>query len=130
SRSRPNSNSLRALRAFMTSTKTTMTRKSRSSAKPVAGRKAAKALPPTRSGPRPLAAVVLAAGQGKRMLSPRAKVLHEVAGLPLVAHVLAAIEPLKVSSAVVVIGHDADAVRAAVAGKAVIAGKVAVAVQQ
>ena len=76
-------------------------------------------LPPTsRSGPRPLAAVVLAAGQGKRMKSARAKVLHPVAGLPLLLHVLDALEPLRVSPVVVVVGHDADAVVAAVAKKA------------
>src|SRR5690349_8937687 len=84
-----------------------------------AGRRAPKAdkssLPPTSRGPRrALAAVVLAAGQGKRMKSPRAKVLHAVAGTPLVGHVLAAIEPLGVSPVVVVVGHDADSVRAAI----------------
>lgn len=79
----------------------------------------ATALPPTsRSGPRPLAAVILAAGQGKRMKSPRAKVLHAVAGLPLVSHVLESLTPLRVSSAVVVVGHDGDAVRAAVSDSA------------
>ncbi|HXC50873.1 MAG TPA: bifunctional UDP-N-acetylglucosamine diphosphorylase/glucosamine-1-phosphate N-acetyltransferase GlmU [Candidatus Limnocylindrales bacterium] len=72
----------------------------------------------TRTQPRKLAAVVLAAGQGKRMLSPRAKVVHEIAGLPLVSHVLAAIEPLGCAPAVVVVGHDADSVCAAIAGKA------------
>jgi bifunctional UDP-N-acetylglucosamine pyrophosphorylase/glucosamine-1-phosphate N-acetyltransferase len=87
-----------------------------------ASSKAGTPLPPTsRSGPRPLAAVVLAAGQGKRMRSARAKVLHEVAGLPLVAHVLDAVSPLKPSPVVVVVGHDGDAVRAAVEGRATIA---------
>ena len=65
-----------------------------------------------------MAAVVLAAGQGKRMKSARAKVLHPVAGLPLLLHVLDALEPLRVSPVVVVVGHDADAVVAAVAKKA------------
>jgi bifunctional UDP-N-acetylglucosamine pyrophosphorylase/glucosamine-1-phosphate N-acetyltransferase len=55
------------------------------------------------------------------MRSPRAKVLHEVAGCALVSHVLAAVEPLDVSPVVVVVGHDADAVRAAVAGQAQVA---------
>jgi len=45
--------------------------------------------------PRPLGAVVLAAGLGKRMHSRRAKVLHELAGRPLVCHVLAALVPLE-----------------------------------
>jgi bifunctional UDP-N-acetylglucosamine pyrophosphorylase / glucosamine-1-phosphate N-acetyltransferase len=81
----------------------------------------ATALPPTSRGPRrALAAVVLAAGQGKRMKSPRAKVLHAVAGMPLVGHVLAAVKPLGVSPVVVVVGHDAEAVRGAV-GDATIA---------
>ena len=43
---------------------------------------------------RPLAAVVLAAGEGKRMRSATAKVLHAVAGRPLVLHVLDALEKL------------------------------------
>ena len=64
--------------------------------KPRSPRKPA-ALPPTssRKGPRPLAAVVLAAGQGKRMRSSRAKVLHPVAGRPLVLHVLDVLDALK-----------------------------------
>jgi len=90
--------------------------------KSASAKSSSKRLPPTsRSGPRPLAAVVLAAGQGKRMRSPKAKVLHTVAGLPLVSHVLEALEPLRAAPVVVVVGHDGDAVRAAVAGKAVIA---------
>ena len=98
-----------------------MTTKTRAKA-PRPARPADLPLPPTSRSPRrPLAAVVLAAGQGKRMRSPRAKVLHAVAGSPLVSHVLAALEPLEVSPVVVVVGHDADAVGAAVAGKAAIA---------
>jgi bifunctional UDP-N-acetylglucosamine pyrophosphorylase/glucosamine-1-phosphate N-acetyltransferase len=55
------------------------------------------------------------------MRSPRAKVVHEVAGTPLVAHVLAALEPLGCAPVVVVVGHDADSVRSAVSGRAEIA---------
>ena len=62
-----------------------------------------------------LAVVVLAAGQGTRMKSARAKVLHELAGRPLLGHVLAAITPLAPARTVVVVGHQAEAVRAAVA---------------
>lgn len=99
-----------------------MSKSQRPSSKQSATSRSARKLPPTsRSGPRPLAAVVLAAGQGKRMRSARAKVLHEVAGQPLVLHVLDAIAPLKVSPVVVVVGHDGEAVRSAVAGRAVIA---------
>lgn len=100
----------------MTSTTPTSSKKKSAPAK--AGGK----LPPTsRSGPRPLAAVILAAGQGKRMRSARAKVLHEVAGLPLAVHVLDAIAPLQVSPVVVVVGHDSAAVSAVVEGRATIA---------
>ncbi|HKP52522.1 MAG TPA: bifunctional UDP-N-acetylglucosamine diphosphorylase/glucosamine-1-phosphate N-acetyltransferase GlmU [Chloroflexia bacterium] len=62
----------------------------------------------------PLAAVVLAAGLGKRMASQQPKVLHSLAGLPLVAHVLRALAPLNPSQTVLVVGHGADHVRAAI----------------
>src|SRR5881409_3404761 len=63
---------------------------------------------------RPLGAVVLAAGLGTRMRSTRAKVLHELAGLPLVRYPLAALAALEPDVTVLVVGHQADAVRAAV----------------
>jgi bifunctional UDP-N-acetylglucosamine pyrophosphorylase / glucosamine-1-phosphate N-acetyltransferase len=56
--------------------------------------------------------VVLAAGKGTRMKSARAKVLHEAGGLPLIEHVLRTVDPLTPASAVVVIGHQAEDVRA------------------
>lgn len=59
-------------------------------------------------------AVVLAAGKGTRMRSDLAKVLHPVAGRPMVAHVLASLAEVGVPDAVVVVGHQADAVREAV----------------
>lgn len=49
-------------------------------------------------------AVVLAAGEGKRMNSERAKVLHPLAGKPLLEHVLAACEGAGLPRAVVVVG--------------------------
>jgi bifunctional UDP-N-acetylglucosamine pyrophosphorylase/glucosamine-1-phosphate N-acetyltransferase len=52
--------------------------------------------------------IVLAAGEGTRMRSPMPKVLHPVAGKPLLSHVLAAIP--KKSALAVVIGPDHDAV--------------------
>ena len=58
-------------------------------------------------------ALVLAAGQGTRMKSDLAKVLHEMSGAPLLAHVLAALEQLGVGRTLVVIGHQAERVRAA-----------------
>jgi len=59
----------------------------------------------------PLAAVVLAAGLGKRMVSQQPKVLHRLAGLPLAAHALRALAPLNPSHTVVVVGHGAEQVR-------------------
>src|SRR5688500_7167784 len=59
----------------------------------------------------PLEIVVLAAGQGKRMRSQLAKVLHPLAGRPLLAHVLAAAQALAPRKIVVVHGHGADQVR-------------------
>lgn len=58
-----------------------------------------------------LCAVVLAAGLGKRMRSERAKVLHEVAGRPMVEHVVRAAEAAGVDRIVVVVGHQAERVR-------------------
>jgi len=56
--------------------------------------------------------VVLAAGQGTRMRSKLPKVLHRLAGEPLLAHVLRAGRTLSPNRIHVVIGHAADAVRA------------------
>jgi bifunctional UDP-N-acetylglucosamine pyrophosphorylase / glucosamine-1-phosphate N-acetyltransferase len=66
-----------------------------------------------------VAALVLAAGQGTRMNSDLAKVLHRMAGLPLLAHVLAALEELGVGRTLVVIGHQRERVRAEFAGAGV-----------
>ncbi|RMG47872.1 MAG: bifunctional UDP-N-acetylglucosamine diphosphorylase/glucosamine-1-phosphate N-acetyltransferase GlmU [Acidobacteria bacterium] len=71
-------------------------------------RKASKSL--RRSEP-PLAAVILAAGEGTRMRSRRAKVLHEAAGRPLVEHVLRAARGAGTDPVVVVVGVQADEVR-------------------
>ena len=51
-----------------------------------------------------LAVVVLAAGMGTRMRSRRPKVLHEIAGRPMIRHVLDALEPLAAGRTVVVVG--------------------------
>lgn len=55
-------------------------------------------------------AVVLAAGLGTRMKSTKAKVLHEVAGEPLLGHVMRAVADAGISNAVVVVGHQRDVV--------------------
>ncbi len=57
--------------------------------------------------------VVLAAGQGTRMRSSHPKVLHPLAGKPLLGHVLDAAASLGPATIHVVVGHNADAVRAA-----------------
>ncbi len=67
----------------------------------------------------PLAAVVLAAGKGKRMESDLPKVLHQMAGLPIVEHVLGTLEALTPERTIVFIGHQADRVRQALAARKV-----------
>ena len=64
----------------------------------------------------PLDVIVLAAGQGKRMRSQLPKVLHPLAGRPLLAHVLDTARALAPRKTVVVHGHGAEQVRAAFAG--------------
>lgn len=61
--------------------------------------------------------VVLAAGQGKRMYSNLPKVLHRIAGKPLLGHVLDTARSLSPDRLVVVYGHGGDQVRAAFAGQ-------------
>lgn len=70
------------------------------------------------SSERPLAVVILAAGQGKRMKSGLVKVLHEVAGRPMLGWPLVLAEALDAEPPVVVVGRDADKVRAAFEGRA------------
>jgi bifunctional UDP-N-acetylglucosamine pyrophosphorylase/glucosamine-1-phosphate N-acetyltransferase len=60
--------------------------------------------------------VILAAGKGTRMKSARPKVLHELAGRPLIEHVLSTLTQLDAAETVMVIGHGADQVRTALAG--------------
>lgn len=59
--------------------------------------------------------VILAAGKGTRMKSAHPKVLHEVAGRPMIEHVLAAASRLSPASITVVVGHQGEAVRGALA---------------
>ena len=63
---------------------------------------------------RTLAAVVLAAGKGKRLKSSTPKVLHPICGRPALWHVLHGVLATKPNKIVVVVGHGADDVRAAV----------------
>jgi bifunctional UDP-N-acetylglucosamine pyrophosphorylase / glucosamine-1-phosphate N-acetyltransferase len=54
--------------------------------------------------------LILAAGKGTRMKSARAKVLHHVAGRPMIEHVVAAASALAPRSITTVVGHQADEV--------------------
>lgn len=61
-----------------------------------------------------LAVIVLAAGQGTRMKSSRAKVLHPLAGVPLIGHVLATARELSAAHVVAVVRHEREAVASAI----------------
>jgi UDP-N-acetylglucosamine diphosphorylase/glucosamine-1-phosphate N-acetyltransferase len=59
----------------------------------------------------PLAAVILAAGQGKRMQNPDlAKVMHPLAGMPLIEHVVRLARAAQAEPVIVVVGHQRQAV--------------------
>ncbi len=59
------------------------------------------------------AAIILAAGKGKRMKSDLPKVLHEIAGKPMIRHVLDMLTPLQFDKTIVVIGHKGELVKEA-----------------
>ena len=63
-------------------------------------------------------AVVLAAGEGTRMRSSLPKVMHAVAGLPLIGHVLASAGEAGIGRFAIVVGSGADTVRSFAAAKA------------
>ena len=67
----------------------------------------------------PLIGVVLAAGKGTRMKSDRPKVLHEVAGRPMLHWVLDALDAAGCERRLVIVGHGAEEVRASCAGRQV-----------
>ena len=62
----------------------------------------------TISPPRSLAVIILAAGKGTRMNSDLHKVLHPIAGRPMVAHLLASVAELAPEREVVVAGHGRE----------------------
>ncbi len=68
--------------------------------------------------PRPIAAVVLAAGKGTRMKSSRHKVLHEIAGRPMIEHLLAALGQLSPERTVVVVGDGREQLEAQLEARA------------
>ena len=61
--------------------------------------------------------VILAAGKGTRMKSGVPKVLHRAGGLSLIEHVLRTADALAPTSRVLVVGHEADQVRALLNGR-------------
>ncbi|RVU06445.1 bifunctional UDP-N-acetylglucosamine diphosphorylase/glucosamine-1-phosphate N-acetyltransferase GlmU [Novosphingobium umbonatum] len=69
----------------------------------------------------PLAIIVLAAGKGTRMKSDTHKVLHPIAGRPMLEHLLASVGELSPERQVVVAGHGRDQLEKALAGRAAMA---------
>ena len=67
---------------------------------------------------RPIAAIVLAAGKGTRMKSATHKVLHPIAGRPMIEHLLASLAELQPERTVVVVGEGRQQLEAALAGRA------------
>ncbi len=61
-----------------------------------------------------ISAIILAAGKGTRMNSPLPKVLHPVAGLPMISYVLSAIRSLEPKECRVVVGHAKNLVQSVV----------------
>ena len=73
----------------------------------------------------PIDVVVMAAGKGTRMKSRLPKVLQRLAGVPLVQHVLATAAQLHARSAVVITGHGAQEVEAALSAPAAFSAQTA-----
>ena len=72
-------------------------------------------MPPTNA---PFAAVILAAGMGTRMKSARHKVLHAIAGKPMLRHLMDSLATLAPARTVVVVGALGEQVAAEVSGRA------------
>ncbi len=73
-----------------------------------------------KTGSASLAVVIMAAGKGTRLKSKRPKVLHQIGGKPLLAHVIAAASKVVAPQHIfAVVGHEAERVRAAVASTGV-----------
>ncbi|MBB5685527.1 bifunctional UDP-N-acetylglucosamine diphosphorylase/glucosamine-1-phosphate N-acetyltransferase GlmU [Sphingobium boeckii] len=67
----------------------------------------------------PVAAIILAAGQGTRMKSDMHKVLHPIAGRPMLHHLLGSVAKLAPAETVVVVGAGREQIEASLAGSAV-----------
>jgi bifunctional UDP-N-acetylglucosamine pyrophosphorylase/glucosamine-1-phosphate N-acetyltransferase len=63
--------------------------------------------------PRTCLSIILAAGEGTRMKSATPKVLHQIAGLPMVAHVAKSADKAGTDAVALVVGHGGDTVRKA-----------------
>jgi bifunctional UDP-N-acetylglucosamine pyrophosphorylase / glucosamine-1-phosphate N-acetyltransferase len=68
-----------------------------------------------------IAAIILAAGQGTRMKSDLHKVLHPIAGRPMLMHLMASVDALSPARKVVVVGSGKEQLEAALAGSAELA---------
>src|SRR6266478_9893058 len=78
-----------------------------------------KSSPPNQQAPR-IGIAIMAAGKGTRLKSKHPKVLHEVGGKPILAHVIATAKKVVPAQDIfVIIGHEADRVREAVAATGV-----------
>src|SRR3979490_107008 len=67
-----------------------------------------------------IAVAIMAAGKGTRLKSKYPKVLHEIGGKPILAHVIATAQKVVPARDIfVIIGHEAERVREAVAGTGV-----------
>jgi bifunctional UDP-N-acetylglucosamine pyrophosphorylase / glucosamine-1-phosphate N-acetyltransferase len=65
-----------------------------------------------------VAAIILAAGQGTRMKSDLHKVLHPIAGRPMLMHLMASVNALEPTRKVVIVGSGKEQLEAALAGSA------------
>jgi bifunctional UDP-N-acetylglucosamine pyrophosphorylase/glucosamine-1-phosphate N-acetyltransferase len=70
---------------------------------------------------RPIAAVILAAGKGTRMRSDRHKVLHPIAGRPIIEHLLASLDTLAPRHVVAVVGEYREQLQAQLGGRVTLA---------
>jgi bifunctional UDP-N-acetylglucosamine pyrophosphorylase / glucosamine-1-phosphate N-acetyltransferase len=68
-----------------------------------------------------IAAIILAAGKGTRMKSDLHKVLHPIAGRPMLLHLMASVDALSPAKKVVVVGSGKDQLEAALKGTAELA---------
>ena len=65
----------------------------------------------------PRAAIVLAAGKGTRFRSTVPKVLHKLCGISMIEHLLNRVQSLGLDRTVIVVGHEADRIRQALASR-------------